>query len=250
MINLANSTSTMYIQNTIFRPCVKSISQVVAEKLYTQMVKDKAFDLIRNSELFFFSEEKYIEEKPNEFDQDRIELLRSFPSENEIQEFLIALYDCARFSPECCIICLVYINRLQGFCNLRLHPTNWRPILLSSLLIAQKVWDDKCLDNVQFVEIYPFFTTQEINKLEQKFLQLLDYNVVVNGKLYHSLYYEIQSQLKLKGKDIIIQALNVDQSAALEIRSNDLKLKAQQNPLRLCNSLGEKEPSRPKASID
>lgn len=72
MINLANSTSTMYIQNTIFRPCVKSISQVVAEKLYTQMVKDKAIDLNRNSELFFFSEEKYIEEKPNEFDQDRI----------------------------------------------------------------------------------------------------------------------------------------------------------------------------------
>ena len=31
------------------------------------MVKDKTFDLIRNSELFFFSEEKYIEEKPIEF---------------------------------------------------------------------------------------------------------------------------------------------------------------------------------------
>lgn len=42
-------------------------------------------------------------------------------------------------SPECCIICLVYINRLIAFTGMPLHPTNWRPLILCSLLVAQKV---------------------------------------------------------------------------------------------------------------
>lgn len=71
---------------------------------------------------------------------------------------IIFKYFC-RFSPECCIICLVYINRLIAFTGLTLNPTNWRPLLLSSLLVAQKVWDDKYLSNADFAFIYPFFTT-------------------------------------------------------------------------------------------
>ena len=47
-----------------------------------------------------------------------------------------------------------------------LHPTNWRPLILSSMLVSQKVWDDKYLNNNDFGYIYPFFTTEEINLLE------------------------------------------------------------------------------------
>ena len=77
-----------------------------------------------------------------------------------------ALYDCAQFrynqsffinyyiiiylnlvksyffyyiSPECCVISLVYINRLIAFTGMPLNPTNWRPLILCSLLVAQKV---------------------------------------------------------------------------------------------------------------
>lgn len=46
-------------------------------------------------------------------------------------------------SPECCIICLVYINRLIAFTGMPLHPTNWRPLVLCSLLVAQKVKRNK-----------------------------------------------------------------------------------------------------------
>ena len=38
--------------------------------------------------------------------------------------------------------------------------TNWRPLVLSALLIGQKVWDDKNLSNADFAFIYPFFTTE------------------------------------------------------------------------------------------
>jgi hypothetical protein len=47
-----------------------------------------------------------------------------------------------------------------------LQPTNWRPLVLYSLLVAQKVWDDRYLPNADFAFIYPFFVTEDINKLE------------------------------------------------------------------------------------
>jgi hypothetical protein len=50
------------------------------------------------SDLFFFSEEKYIKEKPEAFDQQRISLLRETPSIEQILDFIKALYDCAKFS--------------------------------------------------------------------------------------------------------------------------------------------------------
>lgn len=48
-----------------------------------------------SSELFFFSEEKYIQEKPEAFDQQRIALLRETPTVENILEFIKALFDCA-----------------------------------------------------------------------------------------------------------------------------------------------------------
>jgi hypothetical protein len=55
-------------------------------------------DIPECSDLFFFSEEKYIKEKPEAFDQQRISLLRETPSIEQILDFIKALYDCAKFS--------------------------------------------------------------------------------------------------------------------------------------------------------
>jgi hypothetical protein len=51
----------------------------------------------QDSDIFFFSEEKYILEKPEAFDKQRIALLRETPSVENILEFMKALYDCAQF---------------------------------------------------------------------------------------------------------------------------------------------------------
>ena len=51
-----------------------------------------------NSDLFFFSEEKYILEKPEAFDKQRISILRSTPTAEQILDFIKALFDCAKFS--------------------------------------------------------------------------------------------------------------------------------------------------------
>lgn len=57
--------------------------------------------------------------------------------------------------------------------DMPLLPSNWRPLVLISLLIAQKVWDDSFLSNADFALVYPFFMCDELNLLEQKFLDLV-----------------------------------------------------------------------------
>jgi len=220
----ANTTGSMYISSTITSPNVKSIIQAVSTILHSQMLEDQGSgkELIPGSDLYYFSEEKYIKEKPEEFDEQRKALLRETPTADNIYEFMKALYDCAQFSPECCIICLVYINRLIAFTGMPLHPTNWRPLILCSLLVAQKVWDDKYLSNADFAFIYPFFVTEEINRLEQKFLELIQYNVTVKSSLYAKYYFELRALFKNEA-EFPLSPLDIATAQKLEARSEEVK---------------------------
>ena len=118
-----------------------------------------------------------------------------------------AIDPCARLTtlsfcrPECCIICLIYINRLIAFTEIPLQPTNWRPLVLCSLLVAQKVWDDRYLSNSDFAFIYPFFMTDQLNRLEKKFLELIQYNVTVKSSLYAKYYFELRALFKENEKE-------------------------------------------------
>ena len=46
---------------------------------------------------------------------------------------------------------------------------------------AKQVWDDRSLHNVDFSMFCPMFTLKEINHLEKKFLELIEYDVSVSG---------------------------------------------------------------------
>ena len=101
----------MFVSTHIQQPNVESIINAVATILHSQMLEVSLIGLLitfyqdqnqgrqipQDSDLFFFSEEKYILEKPEAFDRQRIALLREMPSVENIFEFMKALYDCAQF---------------------------------------------------------------------------------------------------------------------------------------------------------
>jgi hypothetical protein len=60
-------------------------------------------------------------------------------------------------------------------------------------MISQKVWDDKYLSNADFSYIFPFFDTQQMNTLEMKFLEMIQYNLYVKYSLYTKYYLELKS---------------------------------------------------------
>jgi hypothetical protein len=64
------------------------------------------------------------------------------PTLNEVHVFLETLFVKAQLSPECSIVCLIYVERLMEQANVPLVAKTWAPILLCGLLLASKVWAD------------------------------------------------------------------------------------------------------------
>ena len=168
----SSTTGNIMLSSTIENPNVKLIIKGIATLLHSNLLEDIEDNktIVPTSELYFFDEEKYIKENPDNFDEERIELLRKIPTQEDICSFIEALYDIAQFSGECCVICLIYINRIIALTSMPLLQTSWRPIILISLMVAQKMWDDKYLSNSDFSTIYPFFDNKQLNVFEMKFL--------------------------------------------------------------------------------
>jgi hypothetical protein len=69
---------------------VKIIIKAVSTILQSQILEDIQLGkkISYKSELYYFSEEKYIKESPTFFDEGRIERMRKTPSQEEIVEFI------------------------------------------------------------------------------------------------------------------------------------------------------------------
>lgn len=191
----SSSTSSIFLDTTISKPNVKSMIKAVATILQSQLNEDMNLgkQISPKSDLYYFSEEKYVSEYPQYFDKQRIENIRKIPTLDDMINFIEALYNCVQFSSECCIISLIYINRIIALTGLSLQTTNWRPLVFVSLMVSQKIWDDKYLSNGDFSYIYPFFEKNQLNILEMKFLEMIQYNVFVKLSVYTTFYLELRT---------------------------------------------------------
>ena len=200
----SSSSSSIFLDTTISTPIVKNIIKAVAILLKTQLNEDSTMTktISKESDLYYFSEEKYIDDFPEYFDAQKKENIHKIPSTEDIMDFMEALYNCVQFSPECCIICLMYIYRIIALTGLSLQETNWRPLIFVSLMVSQKIWDDNVLPNGDFSIIYPFFDNEQLNELEIKFMEIIQYNVYVTLSNYMTFYLNLRSlvenQVELK----------------------------------------------------
>lgn len=115
------------------------------------------------------------------------------PSVTDIVAFLSNVFEVGGFHTECCVIMLVYINRLIGVTDMPLSMNNWKPVATTALVLAQKVWDDTPLINADFHILYPVLHIENINYLERKFLALVGFKLSVPPSLYAQFYYELRS---------------------------------------------------------
>ena len=138
-------------------------------------------------------------------------------------KFLKDVYSIARWTPECNILALVLLMRLINSSEVTIHGGNWDILLLSSLMIAQKIWDDVALSNVDVPEIwrrvYPGrerINLKVVNKLERAFLEALYYDVYVSNSTYTTVYFEVHSLINttIEGSR---EALSPANTAKLEI---------------------------------
>jgi hypothetical protein len=166
-----NSTSSVYISSTISKPDTEEITFCVAVVIHDRIMQGEVQPAEVRSRFYYFSEDNnplYAEPVPSSDDALAKKPKREVPSEETIYHTIHSIHDCAGFSSECLIVCLIYMERITSTSAVPILVTTWRPILLAALIIAQKVWDDRSLHNADFSVFCPMFTLKEINHLEKK----------------------------------------------------------------------------------
>lgn len=190
-----NSTSSLYIDSTISKPCIDEIIFCVSIAIHDRIQEGEErkaraeaagqafpvmFDASGNRPLF---------NQPQPLDG---------PTEQSIFQIIKSIYTIAEFSSECLVISLLYIERLCSTTKHALVIANWQPILLSAMVVAQKVWDDRCLSNADFSVIAASYSLKDVNELEAKFLEKMQYNVSITASLYASYYFELRTLFEKK----------------------------------------------------
>jgi hypothetical protein len=84
------STSSIFLNSTINYPNVKLLIRAVSSILQSQLIEDMQLGktISPKSDLYYFSEDKYISEYPGCFDEQRIEMLHKTPSQEDIVDFV------------------------------------------------------------------------------------------------------------------------------------------------------------------
>jgi len=50
-----------------------------------------------------------------------------------------SIFAVARFSAECLVITLLYLERARSLTSVSIRESNWQPLLLAAIIVAQKV---------------------------------------------------------------------------------------------------------------
>mmetsp|Transcript_32764 Transcript_32764/g.40541 ORF Transcript_32764/g.40541 Transcript_32764/m.40541 type:complete len:230 (-) Transcript_32764:66-755(-) len=115
------------------------------------------------------------------------------PAEKYIAEYCKYVTIACKMENEIPIVCLVYLEKLLLTTGILLNKWNWRRLVLICLCLASKIWDDDSLENVHFPKVMSDVTNLEINKLEQLFLEFIDYKLVIKGSEYAKYYFILRS---------------------------------------------------------
>jgi hypothetical protein len=195
----SNSTSTLYVRSTVQVPDVNGTLLSLSLLLHQMIQPAPAlFDEVGG---------QWVEGGMEE------------TSANTIFRFLKESYLIACWSPEVHIIAMVLITRLVGGTEVSFDSTSWNRILLCALMLAQKLWDDIPLANVDFpaiwANVYPDATSidlYDINQMEVSFLRQLNYDVHVSRSTYLQFYFELHA-LATEGKQWSLSPLTDEQVA-------------------------------------
>jgi hypothetical protein len=161
------------------------------------------------------------------------------PDHRTIYRFIRNLFHSAQLTAECAIVTLVYLERLLTYAGIDLCPANWKRVVLGSILLASKVWDDQAVWNVDYCQILKEVTVEDVNELERYFLETLQFNINVPSSVYAKYYFDLRALAETHDLSFPSEPLSKDRAIKLEAMSNvcEDKLKQTRVSLRRSHSL-------------
>lgn len=100
----------------------------------------------------------------------------------------------ASCSAECFILALVYIDRLIQGNNLTLTSLNVHRVIITSVMLAAKFFDDQYFNNAYFAKVGGV-PCPEMNSLELEFLFSINFSLHVSGEIYNRYRGELSTHM-------------------------------------------------------
>jgi len=119
--------------------------------------------------------------------------VRERPTQEEIYYYAKYIVISSRMEKEIPLVALAYIERLLQKTGILINHWNWRRLMLISLTVASKIWDDMSLENVHFPKAMADVSLKEINNLEKLFLEMIDYDLIIRGADYAKYYFILRA---------------------------------------------------------
>jgi hypothetical protein len=210
----SNSTSSLFVDFTIGNPVMSEIIECLARALYYNIKQSETKGPPPPGPItLVFSEERF--PLNNDFD------LENSPSLNRIKYFLSLIFNGEKLSAECAVMALAYIDRLLSLTNIHLHASNWRRITLGAIILASKVWEDQAVWNVDFLNVFPYISVDDLNRIERQYLNAIQYMVTLKSSVYTKYFLDLRS-LSEKS-NFPMDPLSEEQLKNLEIKSQNIE---------------------------
>merc|ERR1719343_1134401 len=119
--------------------------------------------------------------------------VRTVPNRWDVYGFLRDVMVNFRLEPEVSVITLFYLDRFSEKCGVALTPDSWQRLTITSMMLASKVWNDESFENVEFAQLCPFYSLDDINTFERTFLKCVGYNMSVKGSEYAKTYFLLRT---------------------------------------------------------
>lgn len=102
----------------------------------------------------------------------------------------------ARCSDSCFIVALIYIDRIIEIRNVVLTSLNVHRILITSVLVAAKFFDDEFYNNAFYAKLGGV-PAWEMNSLELEFLHLVNFSLYVSADAFSKYHSELRNYLNV-----------------------------------------------------
>jgi len=212
----SSSTSTLYINSTVSTPDVDELLRCASIKIKIHI--DQSTNATETVTFDIF------DERINKLDNGAP--VNEIPDVDRIYRFISVIFDTEQLSAECAIMTLAYIERIISLTGLTLNAYNWRRVVLSTLILASKVWEDQAVWNVDFCSVFPHVTAKDLAELEKVLLRLLQFNVSLQSSDYTKYYFELRGFAERDSRNFPLKPLDKDGAQKLETRSASEEEKA------------------------
>ena len=137
----------------------------------------------------------------------------------------------SKMEKEIPLIALIYLERLLTRTGILMNKLNWRRLILVTMIIASKLWDDDSLENEHFPKVMKDVTVKEINSFERVFLDLIGYDLTVKGAEYAKYYFILRTIAQMNGITIPYPPVSIDKIIQMQNINSPQELKEINNQI-------------------